>query len=1037
MPEAAGAASAESYIELVAERIGHGVHRFARSFVMTNVPEGAPGSLPPMVTWRDIMIAARDRRAAFTERMERMRSVMQGLDAAEDGTGRAYSAAVSAAEGDEQARTPDAESRVQQIRARLGDGSPLPPDVRSRMEEAFGEDVAHVRVHTNDEAAHLAAEEDARAFAVGSDVVFGAGAYRPGTIAGDGLIAHELAHAIQQRGSETEEPGGSTASLEYDAERSTRGALARLMSRGMRGARSMAESIRENARPALRSGLGLMRCAKEGPEAVSEAAENRWLIESNQIWIDVVNTKTGEHLLPNPWATGQPDGGMVTSPDPARFPGIVDLHALQQVRILDDSNLQFNLMQGTRKMFGGDQAMVEWLVQWHSKSKYSPESDVIQNGDKYLFTEANSYAVNATISLNGRKLTISQIIDVAGKAELDPVDKQTADAAMRSKGATSYSSLLESIALEYLRRAKEAGRFDREYAEAVGWDAPKSESRDKMSSVRVEKDNVRVNTESPLQVGMKENKQWQKYGENRHSLNEWAEYRKNVSAAVSDVDIHQLIPLRASYVPRTTGKAVDLMMFVGRSVSNPKKVYFLDLSPGAPTTKYSGTDINADTWEFDPKDSGLSAAIDDFRTNNSYPNGIIQFEVPNQGWHKSVRVEVVESNGASFWKKVAEGSGIISLFAAFVGIALSASGLGAPAAPYFFYIAMATGAVSAGTDLYAELRKANPAASAIAMDIIGLAASALGAGSFLKGVAQPVARGLRFAATAGDAAGFVIFSADAYDQARAILNNRRLTDDERQSQMVALFANLLVNGGMLIQGMRSGEKPPPEERPLQSGGTEESATGNGGQATSEIDNSQSKQRTPEAGQEPGTQHGKETADGTDIESAGNTDIESSGNKEVNTPEERATSTMEAGAEGAQKTAKKKIRNGHLAGKQHPKTGVPFNANGYPIFESKFDVHLPPELIGPTVRDGAQFEFATRALRDELERQPGLRKLFTEEQLRAIQAGEERIPDYTWHHHEDGVRLQLVDRNLHGKTGHSGGREATGGRPRTQRKGKKK
>src|SRR5436305_946644 len=42
----------------------------------------------------------------------------------------------------------------------------------------------------------------ARAFTIGHDIAFGTGEYRPGTAAGDVLIAHELAHTIQQEGRE-------------------------------------------------------------------------------------------------------------------------------------------------------------------------------------------------------------------------------------------------------------------------------------------------------------------------------------------------------------------------------------------------------------------------------------------------------------------------------------------------------------------------------------------------------------------------------------------------------------------------------------------------------------------------------------------------------------------------------------------------------------------------------------------------------------------------------------------------------------------
>jgi hypothetical protein len=55
-----------------------------------------------------------------------------------------------------------------------------------------------VRIHTNDVAATAASTAKARAFTVGQDVVFGAGQYAPGTATGRNLVAHELAHVVQQ-----------------------------------------------------------------------------------------------------------------------------------------------------------------------------------------------------------------------------------------------------------------------------------------------------------------------------------------------------------------------------------------------------------------------------------------------------------------------------------------------------------------------------------------------------------------------------------------------------------------------------------------------------------------------------------------------------------------------------------------------------------------------------------------------------------------------------------------------------------------------
>ncbi|HUQ04532.1 MAG TPA: DUF4157 domain-containing protein [Kofleriaceae bacterium] len=82
-----------------------------------------------------------------------------------------------------------------------GSGGEAVPEHLQEKFAAAGTDVSGVRVHTGSESASAAEAVSARAFAVGQDVHFGAGQYKPGTNDGDTLIAHELAHTVQQRGS--------------------------------------------------------------------------------------------------------------------------------------------------------------------------------------------------------------------------------------------------------------------------------------------------------------------------------------------------------------------------------------------------------------------------------------------------------------------------------------------------------------------------------------------------------------------------------------------------------------------------------------------------------------------------------------------------------------------------------------------------------------------------------------------------------------------------------------------------------------------
>ncbi len=77
-------------------------------------------------------------------------------------------------------------------------GRPLDSRTRAFMEPRFGADFGNVRVHADSSAAISADAVQARAFTVGHQIVLGASEYAPGTPAGRALLAHELAHVVQQ-----------------------------------------------------------------------------------------------------------------------------------------------------------------------------------------------------------------------------------------------------------------------------------------------------------------------------------------------------------------------------------------------------------------------------------------------------------------------------------------------------------------------------------------------------------------------------------------------------------------------------------------------------------------------------------------------------------------------------------------------------------------------------------------------------------------------------------------------------------------------
>jgi hypothetical protein len=131
-------------------------------------------------------------------------------------------------------------------------GRPLAPPVRREMEARLGHSFADVRVHSDAQAAASARELGAQAYAFGRDVVFGAGRFSLGTRAGRALLAHELAHVVQQR--------GAPAGAEPEAAEAEAARAGRAVAGGLRFA------------PQARTGPGLALQAEEEAEAAPEPA---------------------------------------------------------------------------------------------------------------------------------------------------------------------------------------------------------------------------------------------------------------------------------------------------------------------------------------------------------------------------------------------------------------------------------------------------------------------------------------------------------------------------------------------------------------------------------------------------------------------------------------------------------------------------------------------------------------------------------------------------------------------------------------------
>src|SRR5262249_22263634 len=90
-------------------------------------------------------------------------------------------------------------------------GQRLDSRTGSRMTQQFGYDFGRVRVHNDARANESAKAVNCHAYTVGEHIVFGRGGYAPSTAAGQKLLAHELAHVVQQ----TTAPAGNPSCASY------------------------------------------------------------------------------------------------------------------------------------------------------------------------------------------------------------------------------------------------------------------------------------------------------------------------------------------------------------------------------------------------------------------------------------------------------------------------------------------------------------------------------------------------------------------------------------------------------------------------------------------------------------------------------------------------------------------------------------------------------------------------------------------------------------------------------------------------------
>lgn len=172
-------------------------------------------------------------------------------------------------------------------------GQPLETSARTFFDTRFGHDFSGVRIHADSEAAESARAVNALAYTVGQQVVFGAGQFRPESNSGKQLLAHELAHVVQQQNSNAAALNTFAIGNANDpAEREADLAAARVMSGSEKPAQPVASSA-----PVLRRACGGAEIGT--PSGCREVPDMGEFVSPGNIYrfnreCDTFQTSTGE-----------------------------------------------------------------------------------------------------------------------------------------------------------------------------------------------------------------------------------------------------------------------------------------------------------------------------------------------------------------------------------------------------------------------------------------------------------------------------------------------------------------------------------------------------------------------------------------------------------------------------------------------------------------------------------------------------------------------------------------------------------------------
>ena len=317
------------------------------------------------------------------------------------------------------------DSKEKNILAKLGKGQSLPSYIQSKMGSLFGASFSDVRIHTDNKAGQMANELNAKAFTIGNHIVFNNNEYKPGTLIGDALIAHELAHTIQQKSANKNEMVKSLSEntfrdieLEKDADASTISIISKMFGKVKSGFMQ--------AMPRLKTGLTVSRCAQETLDSYMEKYKK---LSTTREKIEYLSPLKEEGKLEEILSDYTYEQRMQYRNEYIEMFNFLKFDNLQYELSLSDPNFWANAKDG----FFIDSNIETYLCLMPKNSSMDP---IIRTQEELFEDTVNRESSNYDIIINGNMYTVTDagLWDAAVGHDPIPAEETIPDGYIISKG---------------------------------------------------------------------------------------------------------------------------------------------------------------------------------------------------------------------------------------------------------------------------------------------------------------------------------------------------------------------------------------------------------------------------------------------------------------------------------------------------------------------------------------------------------------------------------------------------------------------------